>query len=115
MFANRRIRGTALSRTLYDDFHITSFSIFLITSKWSSSSGRKEDSNTWHLVSRCNVGQRPDGVGQPVEEGGEQVPLPLAQVTNLLVGVHATRHEIKARSEELVHSLAYDRLLRLEG
>ena len=61
------------------------------------------------------MAQLPDGVGQPVEEGGEQVPLPLAQVPDLLVGVHASRHEVKARSEELVHSLAYDRLLRLEG
>ena len=59
--------------------------------------------------------QLPDGVGQPVEEGGEQVPLPLAQLPNLLLRVNALRHEVEARSEELVHGLAYDRLLRLDG
>ena len=51
--------------------------------------------------------QLPDGVRHPVEESREQVPLPLVQLFNLLVGVHAHGHEGEARGEEFVHGLAY--------
>ena len=51
--------------------------------------------------------QLPDGVGHSVEQSCEQVPLPLVQLLNLIVGVHARGHEGEARGKELVHGLAY--------